>query len=293
VKLKNIQESIWEQASGYCKAYQNIRDHKPFQDGKELIEYLWSKYYPFADPHFLPEFKTEYYSRFWEMYLTVTLMDKGFQLSSMDSGPDIVINSEPPIYIEAVMPTGGVSVDAVKKPEPMVVVQVPEDKIILRFTHAIHEKHKQYKKWVKGGIVNNQNPFIIAVNGYSVPFTITDHELPLICKAIYPIGKEYFTFDINTQELIDQGYNPRSYIEKAHGKNIPTDTFLNPVYKEVSGVLYSRSDALNRPLVSGDDFIFIHNHKAKNPIPLGFFKFGTELYVEDNRLKSTDWNVEK
>ncbi len=48
---------------------------------KDLIEELWMSYYPYADRDFRQKMQEDFHSRFWEMYLTCTLMQESFNVS--------------------------------------------------------------------------------------------------------------------------------------------------------------------------------------------------------------------
>jgi hypothetical protein len=86
-----------------------------------FLESLWARYAPYADTNFHTEFqnKNNLQSRFFEMYLTVALLEQSFPVvrraeRTGDEGPDICI--EDPcgrVWIEAVAPTRGNGRDAV------------------------------------------------------------------------------------------------------------------------------------------------------------------------------------
>jgi hypothetical protein len=56
--------------------YRNLRDMvtPEARAGKEFAERLWTQYHPYADAHFLTEIRRDFHARFWEMYLTCTLL---------------------------------------------------------------------------------------------------------------------------------------------------------------------------------------------------------------------------
>lgn len=57
-------------------AYSNVRAarNEYTSAGRRLTEELWELYEPYADAEFLTEIRTNFESRFWEMYLAVTLI---------------------------------------------------------------------------------------------------------------------------------------------------------------------------------------------------------------------------
>lgn len=97
-------------------------------------------------------------------------------------------------------------------------------------------------------------------------------------------------WDTYEKSIVDSYYCLRESIEKKSGKTVSTNVFLDLKHADISGVLYSSVDALNRPKVLGNDFIFVHNPLARNPLPLGFFAFGIEYWKDNNELKYKSWN---
>jgi hypothetical protein len=80
---------------------------------KEMFDYFWKIYQPFADRHFLADCKKHFHQRTWEMYSGVVFMENGLNISSSGKGPDFVINKdkENKIFIEATACEKGKSED--------------------------------------------------------------------------------------------------------------------------------------------------------------------------------------
>jgi len=98
--------------------YRNLRvaEFPIEQEIKAGLEALWARYEPYADANFCKEFSRQPDSRFWEMYLTVRLLDAGKNVPSRaelapadrDTGPDVCIRKgSRKIWIEAVSPEQG------------------------------------------------------------------------------------------------------------------------------------------------------------------------------------------
>jgi hypothetical protein len=101
-------------------------------------------------------------------------------------------------------------------------------------------------------------------------------------KAVLPIGWPKVTLDTHSHTAVDAGFEYRPEIMRNSGTNVPTTSFLDPKYEAISAVLYSRAGVSQLPRRMGEDFIFIHNPLAKNPVPLGFLKLGKEYYEQKN-----------
>lgn len=82
-------------------------------------------------------------------------------------------------------------------------------------------------------------------------------------------------------EIIETGFEYRDKVQKNSGAGISTNIFLEAGCDKLSGIIYSRVDAGNPTFRMGQDFIFIHNPLAVNPLPKGFLKFGEEYIAVD------------
>ncbi|MEH2209440.1 hypothetical protein [Nostoc sp.] len=271
--------------------YNVIRDEPSFSQDKAFIEEMWSEYKQYADRHFLSESRKNFKQRIWEMYLTCSLIAKGFSITSDDKGPDIRISKEEvDIWIEAVAPKAGEGNDAVTELQPQTIRDVPDDQIKLRYRSAIEEKYnKKYKKYLLDRIVKPNDCYIIAINGSAIPSARSEIEISRIIRSVLPFGNETLRIDVEKNEFVDRYYQYQDKVNKVAGSSVSTDIFLNNQYDGISAVLYSCVDALNRPQKFGDDFVLLHNPLAKNKLERGFIKLGREYSVEKRILESTNW----
>jgi hypothetical protein len=131
--------------------YCNLRDMvTPIaRAGKEFAEQLWMQYYPYADANFLTEIRQDFHARFWEMYLTCTLLQQSHQYGYSIScpkgkkagGPDILVERDGlRIGIEAVTVSDGdpTKADSVIRPELSRGYTVPDEKIIGSCIASVH-----------------------------------------------------------------------------------------------------------------------------------------------------------
>jgi hypothetical protein len=98
--------------------YRNIKDaqNQAEQAIRQGLDELWARYEPYADTNFRTEFARQPDARFWEMYLTVVLLDAGKKIQPREklhkaergAGPDICIpKGRRKIWIEAIAPDRG------------------------------------------------------------------------------------------------------------------------------------------------------------------------------------------
>ena len=248
-------------ASGCCK------------ERREKIDKLRAKYRPYADSHFPTQIKTNFHQRSWEMYVGNVLLEKQLNIQSQNEGPDFVIDDT--AYLECVAPTKGDpgKADSVpemfmaKTPEEISVQNVPVDKMILRITQVVKDKAlDQYENWKSKKWFNPKVPFVIAVNTGDLAHA-EDPSMPNVLKALF--GFEFMQINIKTGAT---NFSHRGKVEKSNNEPVPVNYFINENFSFVSGVIFSDKTVLNHPENIGEDFIFVNNPFADNPIDESFVK---------------------
>jgi hypothetical protein len=268
---------------------------------KEWMEKLWQQYEPYADSHFLDDFKRQFTQRSWELYLGATLLNRGFKLGKhVSSGPDFDLQNNQNkrlTWIEAVAAEQGSGNDRVPDMAYGIVQNVPEEEMLLRIANALDQKFKKYQTELARGIVKGEEPYAIAVNRSGVGHV--DPGLPLILKALFGIGHQTLRIRINgvRQENPEPFWSGRPKIEKRSGKDVPMLFFEDATHSGISAIIYCIDNILNSPRLlqeMGENFIIVHNPLAKNPLPYGFFPFGEEYKAEGGYIlkirKYKNWN---
>jgi hypothetical protein len=283
--------------SGPCadKAYANLRDLPP-EFGKEgrillieaqrFIEELWKEFKSLADPHFKEDARNHFFQRFWEMYLGVTLLRMGYVIEKVGTeGPDFLIRlNDKKMWVEATAPSRGEGPDAVPRPVLGEVQDVPEEKILLRFTQALKEKMERYMQTFEKGIISAEDYYVIAINGGLIPYAPYGGVLPYVVNAFLAVGHPAIIWDKQKNEVVDSYFERREYITKLKGTEISTGPFLDSEYSMISGVIFSGVDPVNRPAIMGTDFIFLHNPSAKHPVSKDIFPFCRQYWLEGEEL---------
>jgi hypothetical protein len=259
--------------------YRNIRDAKkgPLQLARWHCRYLWMFFERHADKEFRIELRKTFDARYWEMYLTASLIFAGYSVTCPKPGPDVgILYKGQRIWFEATSPTCG----APDKPDSIVEAlngKVPEEKITLRYLNSISTKYnEQYVNWLKNRVVSDKDAFVIAINPWAIPFDHTDTNPPRILQAGYTVGAPYVEVDPTVMKAVGSGYHFRSIIKKAPKKagarseEIPTDVFQLENYRRLSALLCSRVEAANRPGKMGGDFQLAPNPHAAVLLPKGF-----------------------
>lgn len=285
--------------------YNIIRDDKdePYiVEVKSFVEQLWQQYQPFADTDFRQKIQEDFHARFWEMYLTCAFLDHTLPVrtkTNKNRGPDIMVDHPTHrIWVEAIAPTSGAEDNPDRVPDPQhgVATRVPDEQITLRYRSAISEKFdNKYRKYLATGVVSPSDAYVIAINSCKIRAARSEIDPPRIVKAVFPIGYPQVTISTDTMGIVDRGFQIRPAIGRTSGLQVTTDLFLNPAYENLSGVMYSRASVNNLVRQLGEDFIFIHNPLARNPVQLGFFKIGREYTahagLDGYTITYRDWNA--
>jgi len=267
--------------------YEHLRSssHPTALHAKKYTDSLWATYEPYADTNFEAGLRVDFHARFWEMYLTCLLISQGKAISCPKPGPDILLLEEnKKIWVEAVAPNQGQEGAPDRVPDIKIgeVQDHPEQQIILRYRAVIYEKFEnKYVRYLEKNIVANDDPFIIAINSAKIQLAYPYSTVPEIVKSVFPIG--HLQVHISTEDcsVIDTGYQFRPVIQKASGNDVATNIFLDEAYSKISGVLFSPVSMISVPETPGSEILFIHNPKASNPIPEGYFSFGKEYIAKE------------
>jgi hypothetical protein len=282
--------------------YPLIRDDPDCADTKAFVERLWTFFMPYADRNFRSAIARSFHPRFWEMYLAFGLATQGAKIQpTPHAAPDLsILGLGYPVWVEATAPAKGMGVDQV--PEELLGIagiaqNIPSEALILRYRASIEEKFQKLLSYLEAGIVKDGDPYIIAINGRSLPFSRFEPPVPRILQALFPLGDPFVTIDRNTMRQVTSGYSYRAEIKKKSGAPVSTTVFLNPKYDRISAVLFCNSDVWNRPPIDTDiglDFTLIHNPRAgQNAIPHQWLRCGRECWVLDDHVVINDWFKER
>ena len=270
-----------------CLTYTNLWNAKnsDTQAGREHCEDLWNDFLCLAGDHFLDEFPSRTHQRWFEMYLAVSLKRAGLSVecpkSKKKGSPDVMITKgDKKIWIEAVCVTAGEEgkpdsvppyPKAVKKP---VATHLPEDQMVLRLRTSLQAKDCQYRKYLKKGIVTQDDVLAVAINVRDLPHA-WHHMEPLMMRAVYGVGNVRTDWDIDTNE-VNSHHEQLTSISKKSGAKICVRPFIDRSMPHIAAVLGSSSDMVNLFPRLGDDFALFPNLSCEMAWPEGFIKLGEE-----------------
>lgn len=262
------------------------------QELHELLEQMWARYEPYADPDFRHGFARDVDGRFWEMYLGCTLLDAGHNLLPVverqrEGGqPDLcVLEDHGRTWIEAIAPDDGEpGPDQIVRPVPINegggLAAAPIRQAQLRTSGAFWTKAQKIGCYLEQGVIAPEDRRVIAISASRFGAYVPDRPLPLIMTTLFPIGDAYITIDRATGDVVEEGFHAAPVIPRA-AKPIPRTAFLDPRFADISGVIWSRLGigALSR---QARPLTFVHNPLAETRIPENWGPWDCEFVTRRN-----------
>jgi hypothetical protein len=266
----------------------NVRDHPRGAKDKRFIEALWPRFQSLADPHFPEDARNHFHQRFWEMYLAVSLLERGFHLQRQgDEGPEFFANvGTHRIWFEAVAPEPGNGPDCVPQLEfgSPIASNEPTEQILLRFTNALAEKQQRYSSALGKGIISPDDSYVLAINSRGIRHAPESNTIPFFIQAFLPFGPLTILIDPGSGKHEEIFYADRSHVTKVSGSSVSTRSFLDSTSSFCSAVLHSAVDCGNYPEPLGGDFSVLHNPMAQHPLNISQFEWCTQYTYQNDRL---------
>lgn len=253
--------------------YARLRDWTdPASEGRRaFFDALWAEYARFAPKRFLGSLQIEFHQRWWEMYLTVTLVRLGFavETNAADAGPDVTLEVDgPPVFVEAVAPKAGTASDRVPEPMHHGVSDFPERECLLRLTQALRAKEGAFQTYMRKGIVPVDACRIIALSASDLNQfgSMLDATQPAPLSVLAGAGPLVLTIGGTAPPRSSR----RDVLMRDSGSPVPAALFDDPDFAIVSGVLYSPVELWNAPLDASTTLSSFVNPMASVPVPAVF-----------------------
>jgi len=283
------------------------------KERRSWIESMWNMCEEYVENNFQKELATvgRFTQKTWELVICTFLIKSGLNILRRNGeGPDFLIEiANKKIWIEATAPSIGNVDPAPQRPELKSGeiytdggnIEIIYRQKILRFISAIRNKSNradtsQYFKSKKSGLINENDCYVIAVNGYEFSGIVTD-PMFLLRRSLFAAGcLSYRRLSDGSLSKGEYLYEPVVIKIKPDGtqENIPTDIFTNDAYSEISAVIYSPEHIIN---TVGDldrlgrTIFLIRNPFAKNPLPDVFLKIAHELIFRNNVISEIEHDI--
>ena len=269
--------------SNSCLPYRLVRaaGEKRLAVAREHCEDLWRTFKPHATDHFLSEFPLHFHERWFEMYLTVSLIRRGFvvQCPKRDEGPDVLVTScQQRIWIEAVCATSGQpgAPDSVPEPIDGKCMPVPVDQYVLRIRTSLQYKAGRFSEYIQKGIVRPYDAVLVALNVFLAGLSPIDM-IECMPRALYGIGNQILEYNKRTGEQMGSRREAISEIrKKSSGAQVGIQPFVDGSMPHISATLASWANAVCLPSRLGDDWVLYPNLASTRPWPKGAVPLGEE-----------------
>lgn len=267
-----IESYVWK-----CR-HRQVREH---------CERLWSLFQPYADDHFLTEFQLHTHERWFEMYLTASMLEAQLKVQTHKTGPDVVVEvANRRVWIEATCATAG-DQDKPDSVLPLVPDRVPPEptgQYVLRIRNSLDAKGKKYRQYIREGIVGQRDVTIIAINIFQI-YGLDPYMNSHMQRALYGIGDPIITMTRSTREIVGVGHQSETMVQKSSGAEVNVLPFCNGSMPHISAVLMSHADMFNLPDRLGDDLVLYPNLECDNRWVPGKLNIGREWIFESRPEK--------
>jgi hypothetical protein len=289
------------------KNFLALRDNtdKQARAAREFIDESYLKVGKYLDVDFARKLQKQFHAHYWELWLALAAVEAGVSLvpraarGAISEGPDLLaeINGKK-YWFEAVIVTKGEGPDKIKELHEGMSHLIQDEAVKLRILNALKVKCEVYEKYINSRIVSLDDAFIIAVNSFEAGLDARlEVTVPRIVKCVLPIGHEVAHIDKTTKMVKGYSHEYCASVSKLSGSKVSTTLFQQESNNGISSVIYSNHgiwddfplmDSVFRSQYSipkpGEDFIFVLNPMAKNPMNPTLFDRGYCYWVEDGSV---------
>jgi hypothetical protein len=142
-------------------------------------------------------------------------------------------------------------------------------------------KARKFQSYVENGTIPADEPTVVAINGCRLADWFPDDNgvsrMPVAIEATFPVGPIAVPISRDGQIDGEATRIPRYSIENANRAEVRTDSFLNPLYANVSAVIGAVKWDMLKPL----PLTVIYNPLAMVCLPRKIFA-ATKEYVADD-----------
>ncbi|RHX91312.1 hypothetical protein DLM76_16340, partial [Leptospira yasudae] len=270
LKMKLLKEKF--NSKEFKDAHASYFDHRDLL--LRLIENVY-EYIPDDEKKIAGELNENVTNFIWTVRLLNLFKIQGKILKKPGKeGPDIIIqDGNKDILIECVVPQNWEA----KNESTNYYNSYHEENKILKYTSSIHDKSKQYTKWIENRKVNNESPFIIAISGELQTMSDVHTGYPDIFKAVYPLGKSFYSVSLNDPVDYTISHDVRAFVTNKNIAEISTNTFLDDKMEQISGIIFNPYGYLQNSITDLNSYLVIENYKRKNNFPSDIIK-GSKYY---------------
>lgn len=232
----------------------------------------------------------EVFAIVWEALLYWHFKACGYGISaprirrSGQHGPDFCLETEAGrVWVEATtLAPNGLPSEwlAPAIPGKAVAKRVPHEKILLRWTSALVEKHRQLVKRLDGGSVKRGSAYVIAINAARCfdgnSWDEGASRWPYAAESVFPIGPLAVSVDPSGKASSTWEQSIRYIVENKNKSAVATNSFLLEEFSDVSALIGSST---HHSIDGKLGLTLVHNPHAKGAVPVGFGNPIQEVYA--------------
>ncbi|VAX42861.1 hypothetical protein MNBD_PLANCTO03-249 [hydrothermal vent metagenome] len=270
----------------------------------DAMEQAWEQFEPYADASFASELRSalekhgedgacmedreaawhQFMCRYWELDVGCSLLAHQHNLDSranrVSAGPDFLdIVDSHRIWIECVVPGRGKGNNAIPEFSDGRCYDVPDDEIKLRLLSAFWDKAKKQEQYLKDGLTQRNEPFVIAINGSCLPDNLTDFQPPRIVRCLLGIQNHQVYYSRSTGEFSEAPMTGQRTISNSNNSQVEATAFQQQKFASISAVLYSDVKPSSNLGEWGGDYVILHNPLATVPLGEDVYQWMTQWRV--------------
>jgi hypothetical protein len=256
--------------------YQKVAKADSYGEVRSYINKLWELYKPYADAKFPSQFRKDFYSRLWELWLGNYLLAEKFELryGGKSEWPDFhTMGNEQEILIEAICVGNADTEDAIE-PLPEVQWSAKDHQYVAEFAEVRFEKYElRYHRAINRKYSDNVQKlrqmklsYVIAISGAKLPNSkfCFGETVPAIVKTLFPIGDELI--GITEQQNFSVFRERKRSNLDYKGAEKTKEIFSSDRFSLISGVIFSAHSFVCNKNNLKEGLILIRNPFAKYPL---------------------------
>jgi hypothetical protein len=236
---------------------------------------LWRDFAPFVDSQFVAEFPRHFHERWFEMYLTVSLLHAGADVQpTQPPGPDVLVRADGRrIWIEAICGTGGAPGLPDSIPAPVYPTgggarklrERPVGPYSASDPERLGDQEGCLRSVSANQIVAPDDVLLVAINVREIPYAWPD-ESRYMFRALFGVGNQVLMIDRATAKAVSSSHEQLVSIpKKSTGAPVGTMPFIDDSMPNIAGVVCSSGNAANAPSPLGADLTLFPNLTASAP----------------------------
>jgi hypothetical protein len=203
--VANVGSSFFTPGDAADPEYTFVRDRPDWIEQRAAIEERWRGFRHLCgdgERAFLIDARTHARERLWEMQVACMMLAHQHNLERPPKdAPDVLCKlAAGTVWVEATVPGRGSGADAVE-PDREGLVHIDRDRMMLRYTNALHAKLAQFGEFRKrlaygAKLIDDDHAYVVAINSSSIPYSEIENGVPDIVRTVFGAGRRQYTVPV-------------------------------------------------------------------------------------------------